>query len=562
MGSKITKNINYFLFYFFHFRYKEDRERDRSGRGREREVKRSRSHEYQNRMRTDSAGRREREHAFRDNDKRRSDIETTNDLSRQRDEYNTKYRKRSSKSRSGSHGNDVKRARNQDYVRDSRDNRDYKGRYNNINNNNRTQSRSNARDGFERKRDRSFSPQQQQQQRNNEYNRNRGNFNNRHERYRRDFNDGASNDRSGNNYNRREGYKRDFNDGSNSVRPNNYNNRRQYEQRSNDDRDNYRSNDRQWRDQSRTGGGSNHGGVQRPAWKSPTRNRSPTRNNPFRRNDDNSGGFNNNRKFNNNNRRDFRPGEQRPDRNDERSPISNSRGRSRSHSSNRRENHNNRNRSISPVKRNYPMKRNSDDESYEWGKQSEKDRDRDNDKEETVEKEKPNFGLSGKLTEDTNKVNGVVIKYAEPPEARKPKRRWRLYPFKGDKSLQTLHIHRQSCYLIGRDKKVCDLPVDHPSCSKQHAALQYRLVSQKKDDGTVTKRVRPYVIDLESANGTFLNNKKIDPKKYFELFEKDVLKFGYSSREYVLLHEHSNEDYLDDELAIDDRSIKAEPNVD
>lgn len=29
-----------------------------------------------------------------------------------------------------------------------------------------------------------------------------------------------------------------------------------------------------------------------------------------------------------------------------------------------------------------------------------------------VEKEKPNFGLSGKLTEETNKVNGIVIKYA------------------------------------------------------------------------------------------------------------------------------------------------------
>jgi hypothetical protein len=29
-----------------------------------------------------------------------------------------------------------------------------------------------------------------------------------------------------------------------------------------------------------------------------------------------------------------------------------------------------------------------------------------------------NFGLSGKLLEDTNTVNGVVVKYSEPPEAR------------------------------------------------------------------------------------------------------------------------------------------------
>lgn len=173
-------------------------------------------------------------------------------------------------------------------------------------------------------------------------------------------------------------------------------------------------------------------------------------------------------------------------------------------------------------------------------------------KEEPVEKEKPNFALSGKLTEEANKVNGVVIKYAEPAESRKPKRRWRLYPFKGEQALPTLYIHRQSCYLIGRDRKVCDLPIDHPSCSKQHAALQYRLVPYEREDGTAGKRVRPYIIDLESANGTFVNNKKVDTKKYIELLEKDVLKFGFSSREYVLLHENSKEDEEDDDV-VDDK---------
>lgn len=62
------------------------------------------------------------------------------------------------------------------------------------------------------------------------------------------------------------------------------------------------------------------------------------------------------------------------------------------------------------------------------------------------------------------------------------------------------------------------------------------------------KRVRPYLIDLESANGTYINNKKIEPKKYIELLEKDVIKFGYSSREYVLLHENSKDEALDDDV--------------
>ncbi|XP_026464147.1 smad nuclear-interacting protein 1-like [Ctenocephalides felis] len=191
---------------------------------------------------------------------------------------------------------------------------------------------------------------------------------------------------------------------------------------------------------------------------------------------------------------------------------------------------------------------------YSWGKK-EKDEIKTEPKE--VKKEQPNFGLSGKLTEDVNTFNGVVIKYAEPPEARKPKRRWRFYPFKGETAMPTLYIHRQSCYLIGRDRKVVDLPVDHPSCSKQHAALQYRLVTFQRDDGSTGKRIRPYLIDLESANGTYVNNNKIEPKKYVELLEKDVIKFGYSSREYVLLHENSKDETQDDDIASgDDLPVK------
>lgn len=71
-----------------------------------------------------------------------------------------------------------------------------------------------------------------------------------------------------------------------------------------------------------------------------------------------------------------------------------------------------------------------------------------------TEKEKPNFEVSGKLAEDTNMVNGVLVKYSEPPEARKPKLHWRLYPFKNDEALPVIHIHRQSAFLLGRERKV------------------------------------------------------------------------------------------------------------
>uniref|UniRef100_A0A8C5LU80 Smad nuclear interacting protein 1 n=1 Tax=Leptobrachium leishanense TaxID=445787 RepID=A0A8C5LU80_9ANUR len=160
-------------------------------------------------------------------------------------------------------------------------------------------------------------------------------------------------------------------------------------------------------------------------------------------------------------------------------------------------------------------------------------------------KEKPNFELSGALLEDTNTFRGVVIKYSEPAEARIPKKRWRMYPFKNDEALPVMYIHRQSAYLLGRQRRIADIPIDHPSCSKQHAVLQYRMTSFTRANGTLGRRVRPYIIDLGSGNGTYLNNQRIEPQRYYELKEKDVLKFGFSSREYVILHESSDTSEVD-----------------
>ena len=49
----------------------------------------------------------------------------------------------------------------------------------------------------------------------------------------------------------------------------------------------------------------------------------------------------------------------------------------------------------------------------------------------------------------------------------------------------------------------------------------------------------PYLLDLESATGTFLNGERVDHARYIELKERDQLEFAHSTRKYVLLHEGS-----------------------
>jgi len=179
-----------------------------------------------------------------------------------------------------------------------------------------------------------------------------------------------------------------------------------------------------------------------------------------------------------------------------------------------------------------------------------------------LEKIKPSFALSGALAKDEmtgNVYNGVVLKFVEPAEARAPNTRWRLYVFKKTRDpttvaqqqqqqqdptrddaqfLEILHISKQSAYLFGREKKVADICVEHPSLSKQHAVLQFRALPDKNDP-ELKVRCKPYLMDLNSTNGTFINGVRLEDARYYELRKGDVITLGGSTREYVLLTENS-----------------------
>mmetsp|Transcript_35693 Transcript_35693/g.31489 ORF Transcript_35693/g.31489 Transcript_35693/m.31489 type:complete len:312 (+) Transcript_35693:1-936(+) len=170
------------------------------------------------------------------------------------------------------------------------------------------------------------------------------------------------------------------------------------------------------------------------------------------------------------------------------------------------------------------------------------------------EKKKEDFNASGALKRDLETTkNGVVLKYNEPPEGCKcSNRRFRLYEYKSDEQQNVYYIHRKSFYLIGRDERVAEIHCRHPSISSQHAVIQYRRIKKSNSsDGNSKSMVKPYIMDLKSRHGTFLMGDRIESHRYYELLPKDVLKFGVSSREYIVLADDSNEKDITDKSEIE-----------
>ncbi|CAG9322686.1 unnamed protein product [Blepharisma stoltei] len=138
--------------------------------------------------------------------------------------------------------------------------------------------------------------------------------------------------------------------------------------------------------------------------------------------------------------------------------------------------------------------------------------------------ERPNFTPSGILARYENENSGIAIKYTEPLDASLPRYHWRLFVYEGNNEKDPIDLHIKSSYIIGRDENIADILIPHMSVSKEHAAIQFR---KRKS------HILPYIIDLESKNGTYLNDKKLEAARFYEIQSQDILTFGTCEMEYV-----------------------------
>ena len=81
----------------------------------------------------------------------------------------------------------------------------------------------------------------------------------------------------------------------------------------------------------------------------------------------------------------------------------------------------------------------------------------------------------------------------------------------------TVDVGGRELFMMGRLADTCDYVLEHPSISRQHAAIQF------KADGAA------YIYDLRT-HGTRVNKRQLKPRVYAKLGVGDVIQLGQSSR--------------------------------
>lgn len=128
------------------------------------------------------------------------------------------------------------------------------------------------------------------------------------------------------------------------------------------------------------------------------------------------------------------------------------------------------------------------------------------------------------------------LPYTEPPwGGDAPDIPYALEILKNGTIVDQIPLTHRSYYVVGR-LPVCDVSLEHPSISRYHAVIQYR--GQAAEGESVGEDKGFYVHDLGSTHGTVVNKNKIPPKTYIRLRVGHVVKFGGSTRLFILQVRH------------------------
>ena len=148
----------------------------------------------------------------------------------------------------------------------------------------------------------------------------------------------------------------------------------------------------------------------------------------------------------------------------------------------------------------------------------------------------------------------LPLPYNEPLWSDVPSKPFFLSLIKHGTVIKEITLTDKSFHVFGRLPS-CDIQLEHPSISRYHAVLQYRPQDgspedSEESDSTATDQVTSlsvstnpkeegfYVYDLGSTHGTFINKSKIQMRCFYRLRIGQMVRFGGSSRLFLLEVSH------------------------
>lgn len=144
--------------------------------------------------------------------------------------------------------------------------------------------------------------------------------------------------------------------------------------------------------------------------------------------------------------------------------------------------------------------------------------------------------MSQKSLENKPNFPPPEIEYNPPDWVGIPPFSYHLKVYKDNQLLEILLIDDKPYFLLGKMHDCVDFPIDHQSCSRVHAVLAYHKFINKW-----------FITDLSSTHGTYIGRKKIEPMCPVMLELDCSIKFGASTRIYILKDKSS--------LSIEDQHI-------
>ncbi|EFA83051.1 hypothetical protein PPL_03839 [Heterostelium album PN500] len=127
------------------------------------------------------------------------------------------------------------------------------------------------------------------------------------------------------------------------------------------------------------------------------------------------------------------------------------------------------------------------------------------------------------MSDTANDDNEIIPQFKCPDWGTVPPYNAYLEVSKNKEVIETIKLNTNKSHVFGRSGEFSQITLDHPSVSRRHAALVYHGAND-----------RFYLIDLQSAMGTFVNGERIKENQPVSVKEGFKFSFGSSSRTYVL----------------------------